>query len=553
MVWQEPKTDWNTNPKNPRGEDFNRIEGNIEFLKQDIETKKALIVDALNAVGISTLSDETYTEIANKIIAAEKKGVVVIPGTTNKLIPKGIYDDEGYVAGDPDLVSSNIKSGANIFGVQGNSNVVDTSAGDATAEHILSGKKAYVGGALVTGSIPNRGGATIVTPSTADQKKYKGYYSGDITIKGDPDLVAGNIKHNVDIFGKVGTFTSDGNISASDVVSGKVAYSKGARIVGTNTNKYGIGDRVKAKPSALSKFNKTVILITYATNVDIRNITLYDGALCVRMGNDDCRVFDLYTNTLLLELYNYGYYFWATDNYIYRSNGSSVQKFSKSTLGLITTHSMASYNGKVPWYFFPTTGDYFYGGSHDGMIGKWNSSCGLVWGYYFNDTGGSSGAWPVLFRDLGNGYGIFVTCERYVLKVRLSDGYVERKITTLTRVSDVIVHDGYIYVIDDYNRYLYKYDFNFVQKWSVYNSGYIAGITASGDTLIVMGSSNRYYFSTSNGQLLHTEDASAIFTDYTKHIVDLKDDSGEYGFTASVINMNGMNGVAAYTGKYIIE
>jgi len=48
MTWQNPKTDWVTNPKNPIAEDFNRIEGNIDFLKQEIETKKGAIVDALN-------------------------------------------------------------------------------------------------------------------------------------------------------------------------------------------------------------------------------------------------------------------------------------------------------------------------------------------------------------------------------------------------------------------------------------------------------------------------------------------------------------------------
>ena len=52
MPWINPKTDWVTNPKNPRSEDLNRIEGNIAFLKQDIETKKGSIVDALALVGL---------------------------------------------------------------------------------------------------------------------------------------------------------------------------------------------------------------------------------------------------------------------------------------------------------------------------------------------------------------------------------------------------------------------------------------------------------------------------------------------------------------------
>ena len=75
------------------------------------------------------------------------------PGTSNQTIAAGKYlSGAQTITGDADLVSANIKSGANIFGVAGNSNVVDTSAGTATAAQILSGKIAYVDGAKITGT-----------------------------------------------------------------------------------------------------------------------------------------------------------------------------------------------------------------------------------------------------------------------------------------------------------------------------------------------------------------------------------------------------------------
>lgn len=54
---------------------------------------------------------------------------------------------------DANLVTENIKSGVTIFGVQGSTNVVDTtiSSDAAAASSIISGKKAYVNGSLVTG------------------------------------------------------------------------------------------------------------------------------------------------------------------------------------------------------------------------------------------------------------------------------------------------------------------------------------------------------------------------------------------------------------------
>lgn len=52
------------------------------------------------------------------------------------------------------IIAGNIKSGATILGVSGSSMVLDTtiSSSAAAASNILSGYKAYVNGALVTGS-----------------------------------------------------------------------------------------------------------------------------------------------------------------------------------------------------------------------------------------------------------------------------------------------------------------------------------------------------------------------------------------------------------------
>ena len=63
--------------------------------------------------------------------------VNITPGTGDQTIAKGYHDGLGVVRGDPDLISGNIKSNVSIFGVAGNSNVVDTSSGDAIASDIL--------------------------------------------------------------------------------------------------------------------------------------------------------------------------------------------------------------------------------------------------------------------------------------------------------------------------------------------------------------------------------------------------------------------------------
>lgn len=87
----------------------------------------------------------------------------------------------------------------------GTAKFMDTNDADATAGDMLSGKTGYVNGAKVTGNIQSKAAATY-TPGTSDQTISSGQYlSGDQTIEGDANLVAGNILKDVAIFGVTGT------------------------------------------------------------------------------------------------------------------------------------------------------------------------------------------------------------------------------------------------------------------------------------------------------------------------------------------------------------
>ena len=82
------------------------------------------------------------------------------------------------------LTASKLVKGYTILGITGNSANVDTSAGNAAASQILSGKKAYVGGNLVTGSMLDKSGTTVTAGSVTQDSSYtyfgvpsSGYYS----------------------------------------------------------------------------------------------------------------------------------------------------------------------------------------------------------------------------------------------------------------------------------------------------------------------------------------------------------------------------------------
>ncbi|MCP4365856.1 MAG: DUF1566 domain-containing protein [Planctomycetes bacterium] len=111
------------------------------------------------------------------------------------------YYSGGTLAGDGDLVGTNIKSSVDIFGVTG---TVIESSGDAVAGDVLTGKTfSNAGAAGVSGTMANIG-AFALSCGVGDQGVTAGYYSGG-TLAGDADLVAGNILSGVDIFGVTGT------------------------------------------------------------------------------------------------------------------------------------------------------------------------------------------------------------------------------------------------------------------------------------------------------------------------------------------------------------
>lgn len=76
---------------------------------------------------------------------------------------------------------------------------------NATAAQILSGQTAWVNGALVTGTMANRGTPARQVPGTTDRTLSAGYYPTGITIAGDANLIAANIPAGKTMFGIAGT------------------------------------------------------------------------------------------------------------------------------------------------------------------------------------------------------------------------------------------------------------------------------------------------------------------------------------------------------------
>jgi hypothetical protein len=140
---------------------------------------------------------------------------------------------------------------------------IDGSA--ALSANVLNGKKfwglATDGWGLTTGQMTHNGAGNTITPGTADQTLAAGYWSTVNTVAGDANLLSGNIKSDVNIFGITGTaIISTGTATVADVLTGKT-FSNGSSAGLTGTR----------PPAPVPRTGQTSTRFTVNGNVTVEN------------------------------------------------------------------------------------------------------------------------------------------------------------------------------------------------------------------------------------------------------------------------------------------
>jgi len=165
-------------------------------------------------------------------------------------IPDGFYTgSKTATAQDADLVAGNIAQGINLFGVDGSA---DVATGDATPAGVLTGTTFSSGsGSGLSGTMANNG-AVIITPTVTSQTIATGYHDGSGYVAGDADLVAGNIKAGVGLFGITGTLSSSSTYNAGVPKTGqsKCYDASGTEITCTDTGQDGDLEKGVAWPDS---------------------------------------------------------------------------------------------------------------------------------------------------------------------------------------------------------------------------------------------------------------------------------------------------------------
>lgn len=191
------------------------VEGALNELFQNVDNGKSSIAKAIVGKGVQASKEDSFPTLANKI--------------------------------------SSIK----------------LASGNAQPSDVLSGKTFTNTNGNQTGTMPNRGGATAVNPGPSNQVKPSGYYSGDITIKGDANLVAENIREGANIFGITGNF-----FGGKKWASG-TARSSGSSIAFKTTN--GVQNEYYIKVEGLDFKPSTVIYYAY-NNMGGGGTTIFQDA-----------------------------------------------------------------------------------------------------------------------------------------------------------------------------------------------------------------------------------------------------------------------------------
>ena len=187
--------------------------------------------DALSSVTVEAISN---TYIGSSV--TKKSAATYTPGTSDQNIPSGQYlNGTQTIKGDSNLTAANIKSGVKIFNVTGSyagsssggntPNLQTKTVTPSESTQTVSPDSGYDGLSKVTvnaisstyiGSDVTKKNAATYIPKTTDQSIASGQYlSGTQTIKGDANLVAGNIKSGVSIFGVTGTYAGGGSSGGS--------------------------------------------------------------------------------------------------------------------------------------------------------------------------------------------------------------------------------------------------------------------------------------------------------------------------------------------------
>lgn len=270
------------------------VEGGMDELFTSVSSGKTQIASAITGMGQTAAGSDTFAVLSGKIsdISNDATAIASEVLTTKTFYAGGVKQtgtmpNNGNVTYTP---SDSTQTGSSGYysGITVNPRPAIT--GTATTGQVLSGATFYSNTyTKQTGVIPSKGAQTF-TPSTSNQSISAGQYlSGIQTIAGSSNLVASNIKSDVNIFGVVGNAKtllqiSDGHSMgtyqqwldpSSSLTSSAFSYATGTGSNGdwfkiqsstSSSTGYGWGGVIWATPIDLSQYRYIIARVSCSSS-----------------------------------------------------------------------------------------------------------------------------------------------------------------------------------------------------------------------------------------------------------------------------------------------
>lgn len=205
-----------------------------EKLTKLLDTKAA-IKAALVEKGQAVSDSDTFASYPGKIRSIKTDPTLQSKTVTPSTSAQTVKPDSGYDG------LSDVKVNAMPTATQATPSISVDSAGKITASATQSAGYVAAGTKSATKQLTTQAAKTV-TPGTSNQTAVASgvYTTGAVTVKGDANLKAANIRSGVSIFGVAGNMqegidTSDATAAAGDIISGKTAYVKGTKVTGSMT------------------------------------------------------------------------------------------------------------------------------------------------------------------------------------------------------------------------------------------------------------------------------------------------------------------------------
>lgn len=176
-------------------------------------------IDGYSRVSVEAISS---TYVGSEI--TRQNAQTFTPGTTNQFIAANTYlTATQTILGDADLIPANIKAGINIFGVTGN----------YVGERTLQDNKIVYPNTLnqtITPDAGYSGLSSVIVQGVTTSNLTAGNIAAGTVVKVGDAANAGRIANIT------GTFTSDANAIAENILYNKTAYVNGLKITGSMPN-----------------------------------------------------------------------------------------------------------------------------------------------------------------------------------------------------------------------------------------------------------------------------------------------------------------------------